>query len=135
MNMTLGFFSSRRGHTRCALGTGVQKCALPIYVPHNFTEASRAVAAVVAHAVEGGYDVVEATEAAEQAWMELISGGSTSAMGSALGSADCTPGYYNNEGQPGAGFASESAQGTPGGPLAFFESSAERRVRPECVST
>src|SRR3546814_3746667 len=47
-------------------------------VPHNFTETSRAVAAVVAHAVEGGYDVVEATEAAEQAWMELISGGSTS---------------------------------------------------------
>src|SRR3546814_11922874 len=74
-------------------------------VPHNFTETSRAVAAVVAHAVEGGYDVVEATEAAEQAWMELISGGSTSAMGSALGSADCTPGYYHNEGQPGPGFA------------------------------
>src|SRR3546814_10898338 len=25
------FFSSRRRHTRCALGTGVQTCALPIY--------------------------------------------------------------------------------------------------------
>src|SRR3546814_10537722 len=25
------FFSSRRLHTRCALGTGVQTCALPIY--------------------------------------------------------------------------------------------------------
>ena len=90
-------------------------------VPHNFTETSRAIAAVVAHAVEGGHDVVEAAEAAEQAWMELISGGSTSAMGSALGSADCTPGYYNNEGQPGAGFGSEIAKGHPGGPMAFFE--------------
>src|SRR3546814_12281883 len=27
------FFSSRRGHTRCALVTGVQTCALPILPP------------------------------------------------------------------------------------------------------
>src|SRR3546814_7103520 len=27
------FFSSRRRHTRCALVTGVQTCALPIYYP------------------------------------------------------------------------------------------------------
>src|SRR3546814_19659851 len=27
----LVFFSSRRRHTRCALGTGVQTCALPVY--------------------------------------------------------------------------------------------------------
>src|SRR3546814_10626434 len=27
------FFSSRRRHTRCALVTGVQTCALPIYQP------------------------------------------------------------------------------------------------------
>src|SRR3546814_20626264 len=29
----LFFFSSRRRHTRCALVTGVQTCALPIYWP------------------------------------------------------------------------------------------------------
>src|SRR3546814_1796510 len=28
------FFSSRRRHTRCALVTGVQTCALPIYEQH-----------------------------------------------------------------------------------------------------
>src|SRR3546814_7984160 len=28
------FFSSRRRHTSCALVTGVQTCALPIYVLH-----------------------------------------------------------------------------------------------------
>src|SRR3546814_3291962 len=28
------FFSSRRRHTRCALVTGVQTCALPICQPH-----------------------------------------------------------------------------------------------------
>src|SRR3546814_1805341 len=29
--MSLFFFSSRRRHTRCALVTGVQTCALPIF--------------------------------------------------------------------------------------------------------
>src|SRR3546814_9820384 len=29
------FFSSRRRHTRCALVTGVQTCALPISSPHT----------------------------------------------------------------------------------------------------
>src|SRR3546814_18277111 len=31
--MTLFFYSSRRRQTRCALVTGVQTCALPIYLP------------------------------------------------------------------------------------------------------
>src|SRR3546814_3798240 len=29
------FFSSRRRHTRCALVTGVQTCALPIFFPRS----------------------------------------------------------------------------------------------------
>src|SRR3546814_3834256 len=29
------FFSSRRRHTRCALVTGVQTCALPIWIHHH----------------------------------------------------------------------------------------------------
>src|SRR3546814_10489657 len=29
------FFSSRRRHTRCALVTGVQTCALPILIPYS----------------------------------------------------------------------------------------------------
>src|SRR3546814_8066429 len=33
MSLLLFFFSSRRRHTRCALVTGVQTCALPIYLP------------------------------------------------------------------------------------------------------
>src|SRR3546814_2449553 len=33
MSVHFFFFSSRRRHTRCALVTGVQTCALPIYVP------------------------------------------------------------------------------------------------------
>src|SRR3546814_5473658 len=30
------FFSSRRRHTRCALVTGVQTCALPIWLGHDY---------------------------------------------------------------------------------------------------
>jgi cation diffusion facilitator CzcD-associated flavoprotein CzcO len=89
-------------------------------VPHNFTEISRTVAAVVAYATSAGHDVVEVTPEAEDAWMTTISDSAMGALGSALGSADCTPGYYNNEGQPGAGFAGEIAKGHPGGPTGFF---------------
>src|SRR3546814_1119347 len=32
MLLSICFFSSRRRHTRCALVTGVQTCALPIYL-------------------------------------------------------------------------------------------------------
>src|SRR3546814_9468559 len=45
------FFSSRRRHTRCALVTGVQTCALPILSPRwpacDF-EAARAIHATIA---------------------------------------------------------------------------------------
>src|SRR3546814_10179092 len=34
------FFSSRRRHTRCALVTGVQTCALPISAGHDTTSYS-----------------------------------------------------------------------------------------------
>src|SRR3546814_4196006 len=33
------FFSSRRRHTRCALVTGVQTCALPISAPSGLSQA------------------------------------------------------------------------------------------------
>src|SRR3546814_1878455 len=58
----LFFFSSRRRHTRCALVTGVQTCALPISVARNAVgnrawrcaRLPRMAAAPCAVAVEGG---------------------------------------------------------------------------------
>src|SRR3546814_6259692 len=35
LSMVFFFFSSRRRHTSCALVTGVQTCALPIYLPRR----------------------------------------------------------------------------------------------------
>src|SRR3546814_6665766 len=37
MSHDVFFFSSRRRHTRCALVTGVQTCALPISVPDAYS--------------------------------------------------------------------------------------------------
>src|SRR3546814_20555160 len=48
--LLLFFFSSRRRHTRCALVTGVQTCALPIY----------ALTGDVSRAQQGRYDRSEA---------------------------------------------------------------------------
>ena len=83
-------------------------------VPHNLAESALAIADVVAHA-DGG--VVEVTAEAEDAWVDLlVSGGG----GSMLGAADCTPGYYNNEGQAPAPSAATMV-GYPAGPSAFFD--------------
>src|SRR3546814_1250204 len=40
------FFSSRRRHTRCALVTGVQTCALPICIVASCSASSLAAAAI-----------------------------------------------------------------------------------------
>ena len=63
-------------------------------VPHNLTDSASTVAAVLAHAVNGGFDFIEVTREAEDAWMELMV--ANPVMRSFL--ATCTPGYYNNEG-------------------------------------
>jgi hypothetical protein len=64
-------------------------------VPHNLNDAAKTVAAVVAHMSRNGFDTVEVTKGGEDAWMELLA--PNPVMRSFL--ADCTPGYYNNEGQ------------------------------------
>src|SRR3546814_8785101 len=51
LNWLLFFFSSRRRHTRCALVTGVQTCALPISVPF----AASAADGISYNYVQGGY--------------------------------------------------------------------------------
>ncbi len=67
-------------------------------VPHNLTDSAKTVAAVIAHAISGGFDVVEPTSEAEDAWIEQLA--PNPVMTSFLG--QCTPGYYNNEGhEPG----------------------------------
>jgi len=108
-------------------------------VPHNMSEAGATIAAVVGAAVERGCRTVEATAEAEEAWLQrlhagsptrLLGGGDGDAGGDGEGgagrslyvpgSAECTPGYYNNEGQPATAAQRANVLGFPGGPLAFF---------------
>jgi cation diffusion facilitator CzcD-associated flavoprotein CzcO len=63
-------------------------------VPHNLTDSAKTVAAVVSYMADHGWDTVEVTREAEDAWMEQLI--PNPVMTSFL--ADCTPGYYNNEG-------------------------------------
>ncbi len=86
-------------------------------VPHNLVESGRTIASVVAHALAEGEDVVEATAEAQEAWVDLLLSGPRL---SPIGSPDCTPGYYNNEGQDG-GPAAQLFVGYPAGASAFFQ--------------
>ena len=63
-------------------------------VPHNLSDSAKTVAAVLAHAANQGFDQVEVSKEAEDAWMEMMV--ANPIMRSFL--ATCTPGYYNNEG-------------------------------------
>jgi cyclohexanone monooxygenase len=85
-------------------------------VPHNLTEAGKTIAMIIRHAVEGGHHKVEVTKEAEDAWIELLLSGN----GPMLASPDCTPGYYNNEGQP-TGKGREMFVGYPAGAMAYFQ--------------
>jgi len=82
-------------------------------VPHNLVDSAATIACVVGHSTSGGYAEVEVTADAEEAWMELLRSGVT-----ILGSGECTPGYYNNEGQPAK--EQDSWRGYPQGAVAFF---------------
>ena len=91
-------------------------------VPHNLTEAATTIATVVAHARDKGCAAVEVTEAAENAWIELL----RASPGRMTSSPDCTPGYYNNEGQD-PGPAARLNVGYPAGATAYFKYLAEWR--------
>jgi len=85
-------------------------------VPHNLTEAGRTIATVVQAALAREAREVEVTEEAEQAWVDLLLSGPGRTL---IGSPDCTPGYYNNEGRD-PGPAARHNVGYPAGPSAYF---------------
>jgi cation diffusion facilitator CzcD-associated flavoprotein CzcO len=86
-------------------------------ITHNLTEAGGTIAAIVKHAIDVGATQVEVIKTAEEAWMHLLD----SSPASFLGNPDCTPGYYNNEGQPLGPKARFAMSGYPLGPVAFFD--------------
>ncbi|MEO0881995.1 MAG: NAD(P)-binding domain-containing protein [Pseudomonadota bacterium] len=85
-------------------------------VPHNIVDHANTISAVVAHAESEGAASVEPTKDAEAAWVELV----TSGEGMLIGTTECTPGYYNNEGQ-GLTDKNRTLLGHPSGAGAFFK--------------
>ena len=85
-------------------------------VPHNLTEAGKTIAMTIKHALDSGHSEIEVSKEAEDKWLELLLSGPGMTM---LGSPDCTPGYYNNEGQD-PGPATKYNVGYPGGAMAYF---------------
>lgn len=86
-------------------------------VPQNYVENGLAIADVVRYAESIGAARVEPTRTAEDDWLTFI----TSTQRGLRGNPDCTPGYYNNEGQPISQSDMFNGSGHPGGPVAFFE--------------
>ncbi|MFT7133858.1 MAG: cation diffusion facilitator CzcD-associated flavoprotein CzcO [Cyclobacteriaceae bacterium] len=101
---------------------GTQGANLISNYPHNLTESGRTIAAIIKHAVDHGHSQVEVTKEAEDAWLELL----LQASPSMLGSPDCTPGYYNNEGQT-YGLKAKLNVGYPAGPMEYFKYLAKWR--------
>ena len=87
-------------------------------IPHNLTEAGQTIATIIAHTIDVGASEVEVTETAEQAWVERLEAGAVARM---TNSPDCTPGYYNNEGQPTGRRGRLNSMGYPEGPVAYFQ--------------
>ncbi|MEM9669162.1 MAG: NAD(P)/FAD-dependent oxidoreductase [Pseudomonadota bacterium] len=91
-------------------------------VPHNIVDHANTIASVVAHAEKVEANAVEPTEAAVSKWLDLVLSGE----GMLIGTTECTPGYYNNEGQ-GLTEKNRTLLGHPGGAGAFFSHIAKWR--------
>ena len=83
--------------------------------PHAMDEQAQHICYIVKECAAGNINTVEATAAAENAWVEEIIGMSRFSQ-EFLES--CTPGYYNNEGQPNPKSIQNGSYGA--GPDAFF---------------
>jgi cation diffusion facilitator CzcD-associated flavoprotein CzcO len=90
--------------------------------PHLLEEASDHLCHILRHAIDHDIATVEATGEAEEQWAVQLT---ESARDIRAFQQQCTPGYYNNEGQPTAGGFIGSSYGK--GPMPFFELLGEWR--------
>ncbi len=106
-----------RGFPNCFF-MQISQTAFTANFPHLLEELTTHLSHIIGHALDRGISTIEVSQDAEDAWVATIREKGLGAMG-ALGGVDCTPGYYNNEGQarePG------SIQAAPygGGSIEFF---------------
>ena len=95
---------------------GPQQSGFTVNFPHMLDEQSKHIAYLVKHAIDNDLRTVEVSEAAEEEWVQTI------LQMAGLGRQfleDCTPGYYNNEGNLSEVAAQNGFYG--GGSIAFFQ--------------
>jgi cyclohexanone monooxygenase len=91
--------------------------------PHMLNEQAKHLAYLVNHALDSQARTVEVSEAAEDAWVDTIK---SLAVQREKFAAECTPGYYNNEGQPNPIAVQNGAYGA--GPIAFVKALEDWRA-------
>jgi len=91
--------------------------------PHLLEGASEHITQIIRHAVDNDIREVEATTEGEGEWLSILE---NSARNMRAFQEQCTPGYYNNEGQPVGGSFLGSSYGK--GPMAFFQLLADWRA-------
>ncbi|HBZ69278.1 MAG TPA: monooxygenase [Deltaproteobacteria bacterium] len=75
----------------------IAQSGFTVNFPYMINEQAKHIAYVIASALERGIQIVEVSEQAESEWVDAVVrlAGKTAEFGR-----QCTPGYYNNEGQP-----------------------------------
>ena len=96
---------------------GVTQGGFTANFPHMLNEQSLHIAYLIDYARQGNVNVIEASQAGEDGWVETIR---QMAVFNQKFLEECTPGYYNNEGKPGQGNSLLGSQ-YGGGPEAFFQ--------------
>ena len=96
---------------------GVTQGGFTANFPHMLNEQSLHIAYMIEHAKNNNYHCLEASLEAEDQWVDTIE--ALSVMNQDF-LEQCTPGYYNNEGRPGAGNSLLGSQ-YGAGPEAFFK--------------
>jgi len=91
--------------------------------PHLLGEQANHIAHVVDHALAHDFATVEVTPEAEQHWVQTVIDKSRISLPFLE---SCTPGYYNNEGQPKKRAAQNSTYG--GGSIEYFQILADWRA-------
>ncbi len=84
--------------------------------PHAMNEQAKHIAYIIQQVTESNARVVEATEDAEREWVQEII--KMSRLSESF-QAECTPGYYNNEGKPNPKSVQNGSYGA--GPVKFFK--------------
>ncbi|HEY5070925.1 MAG TPA: NAD(P)/FAD-dependent oxidoreductase [Caulobacteraceae bacterium] len=104
-----------RDFPNCFIVSNAQS-GFTVNFPHMLNEQARHIAYIVGHCLERQIRTVEASEQAQAAWVKTIV--SLAVMREKF-AAECTPGYYNNEGRPNPKAVQNGFYGA--GPIAFVK--------------